>query len=188
MVCLTLSLSSLLVSLASCRIILTGVSSRKSSLPLSFSLLGRPTMTSSNGEVPTSDPTETASHESLPAALTASDKSSFAYPTMKDRVPTILCKTIDILHRCRTERTEAEREEVKKVVESLAKLRYQLQTNKAFEKIADQGDDQTVWNDVLAKATESGGGQAPKWFETTWLYAECYVYRWVFARLRLFSK
>ncbi len=51
-------------------------------------------------------------------------RSSFAYPTLKDRVPTIICKTIDALHRGRaTRRTEQEREDLREVVARLARLR-----------------------------------------------------------------
>ena len=31
----------------------------------------------------------------------SSDKNSFAYPTMKDRVPVIICKVVDLLYRDR---------------------------------------------------------------------------------------
>jgi len=36
-----------------------------------------------------------------PPYLSGRYKDSFAYPTLKDRVPTIICKVIDLLHRQR---------------------------------------------------------------------------------------
>merc|ERR1712013_487247 len=54
----------------------------------------------------------------LRAPLSACYKTTFAYPTIKDRCPVILCKAIDHLHR---ERNVIGRE--------LSKLRYEMQTN-----------------------------------------------------------
>ena len=63
----------------------------------------------------------------LHAPLSAKYKDTFAYPTIKDRCPVILCKAIDHLHRERNvigrELGEESREGVKKVVEELSKLR-----------------------------------------------------------------
>jgi hypothetical protein len=39
--------------------------------------------------------------EGIPAPLTGSNRDSFAFPTLKDRVPVIICKVIDLLHRRR---------------------------------------------------------------------------------------
>lgn len=38
-----------------------------------------------------------------PKPLSPSNKNSFAYPTMKDRVPVIICKVVDLLYRNRSE-------------------------------------------------------------------------------------
>ena len=39
--------------------------------------------------------------EVSPPPLTGSNRDSFAFPTLKDRVPVIICKVIDLLHRRR---------------------------------------------------------------------------------------
>ena len=41
------------------------------------------------------------SEDKKPKFLSGRYKDSFAYPTLKDRVPTIICKVIDLLHRQR---------------------------------------------------------------------------------------
>jgi len=109
-------------------------------------------------------------------ALSASDRNSFAYPTLKDRVPIILCKVIDLLHRQRLPLGIKDTKALKDVIEKMAKLRYELQTNKPFAEINDDRDDQTVWNEYLKRRTDIDG-ETPKWFNTCWMYAECYAYR-----------
>lgn len=111
-----------------------------------------------------------------PSALSAGNRDSFAYPTMKDRVPIILCKVIDLLHRSRLPLGIKDTKALKDVIEKMAKLRYELQTNKPFSEITDEREDQTVWNEYLQRraATE---GETPRWFNTSWMYSECYAYR-----------
>jgi hypothetical protein len=58
-------------------------------------------------------------------------------------------------------------------VETLAKLKYELQHDRALTPILDDGQpDVKGYNDELA-ALES-----PTWFNVPWLYAECYLYRY----------
>jgi hypothetical protein len=42
----------------------------------------------------------------LPEPLSASNKNSFAYKTIKDRLPVTITKVIDFIHRYRNELTE----------------------------------------------------------------------------------
>jgi len=111
-----------------------------------------------------------------PAALSAKNTDSFAYPTMKDRVPIILCKVIDLLHRERLPLGIKDTKALKAVIEKMSKLRYELSTNKPLSEINDDRDDQAVWNDFFQRRTVIEG-QIPRWFNTTWMYAECYAYR-----------
>ena len=70
---------------------------------------------SSNG----SDSAQSKSDEGtgVPAALTAGDRDSFAYPTIKDRVPIIICKVIDLLHRQRLQLALKDNNALKQVLE-----------------------------------------------------------------------
>jgi len=112
----------------------------------------------------------------LPAPLTAGDRESFAYPTIKDRVPIIICKVIDLLHRQRLQLALKDNNALKQVLELMSKLRYELATNKPFAEINDEREDAIVWNEYMQRRTQIEG-ETPKWFNTTWLYAECYAYR-----------
>jgi len=115
----------------------------------------------------------------LHAPLSAKYKDTFAYPTIKDRCPVILCKVIDHLHR---ERNNVGREMgaeamdgVSKVVEELSKLRYEMQTSKPIVDLVDGVGNADVWNDYLKdqKINEKN----PSWFSSAWLWVECYMYR-----------
>ncbi|XP_074645740.1 damage-control phosphatase ARMT1-like [Tubulanus polymorphus] len=113
-------------------------------------------------------------------SLSAKFSDSFAYATIKDRLPVILTKIIDSIHRTRNEIGEKygceAKEQVKDVVGRLSKLRNELQTNKPLTPITDDGRDAEIWNEYLQSRIDSLQ-QAPTWFEDSWLYVECYMYR-----------
>lgn len=142
----------------------------------------------------------------FPPQLTGQDKSSFAYKTIKDRLPVILVKVIDFFHRQRkelhkfsnilghepneTELKEIE-EDAKAIIADIAKLRKDLETNKPielFEKLPlpDElnyfNEDVDKWNEAIL-AHKQKDGTLPQWFEAPWLLVECYLYR----RLKEFS-
>ncbi len=94
----------------------------------------------------------------LPKPLSAKDEKSFAYPTMKDRVPVIICKVVDLLYRSRNELNLKNPDEMKAVIESMSKLRYEIQTNKSMAAI----DDDTLWNSYMDRLQAEDGGQVQK--------------------------
>ncbi len=121
----------------------------------------------------------------LPPPLTASDQNSFAFPTMKDRVPVIICKVVDLLYRDRINLNLSHPDELKEAIEEMSRLRYELSTNKPIGPIEDTGSDFQVWNDFLqGRLTKENGGAAPTWFGTRWLSAECFVYRRLLQSMR----
>lgn len=136
----------------------------------------------------------------VPVPLSAQDKFSFAYKTMKDRLPVILVKTIDFFHRQRKElhkfgniidhepnsiELAQIEEDAKAIIAEIARLRKELETNKSvslFEKIQlDEqhqyfNDDVEDWNKAL-EANKLDDGSLPRWFDSAWLLVECYLYR-----------
>lgn len=113
------------------------------------------------------------------APLSAKYRDTFAFPTIKDRCPVILCKVIDHLHRERNnigrELGPEAMEGLYKVVEELSKLRYEMQTNKPIIDLVDGVGNAAVWNTYLKDQKESESN--PAWFSSAWLWVECYMYR-----------
>ncbi|CAK9301323.1 unnamed protein product [Gordionus sp. m RMFG-2023] len=85
-----------------------------------------------------------------PDSLSAKDEESFAYVTIKYRLPTILGKVIDFFNRCSKDFRASYGIEVEKDIEeingALLKLNYQLRNNKAIEKFRSDKNDIDFWN------------------------------------------
>ncbi|XP_045463031.1 damage-control phosphatase ARMT1-like isoform X1 [Harmonia axyridis] len=111
--------------------------------------------------------------------LTAFFRRSFAFRTIRDRLPVILTKTIDRLSQkkddiAREYGTEA-RDEIKTVVGKLSRLKYEIQTNKPLKNIRSPATDATIYNDYIRERDGMEGVPTP--FHTIWLLVECYMYR-----------
>ncbi|XP_036349943.2 damage-control phosphatase ARMT1 [Ochotona princeps] len=118
-----------------------------------------------------------------PAPLSGQDVGSFAYLTIKDRIPQILTKVIDTLHRHKNEFFEKHGEEgmeaEKKAISLLSRLRNELQTDKPIVPLVEKFADTDVWNQYLdyqQSLVKEGDGR-PSWFHSPWLFVECYMYR-----------
>ena len=115
------------------------------------------------------------------AALSAKYKSSFAYITIKDRLPVILSKIADSLYRnkeqIRDQYGDEGSEELKALIGKISKLRNEVQTNKPILILTDSDSDVIDWNNYLKEETERSNGENPTWFNNPWLYVECYMYR-----------
>ncbi|RQM07165.1 hypothetical protein DH86_00000860, partial [Scytalidium sp. 3C] len=108
----------------------------------------------------------------IPQSSTA-DKTSFAYISARDRWPVILTGAIDDLHRAVSEtQDEAKQTEGKKIVEEIAKLKYELQHDRKLTPLPDDGQP-----DIEGYNKELEQLGSPSWFNVPWLYAECYLYR-----------
>ncbi|XP_048344664.1 damage-control phosphatase ARMT1 isoform X2 [Sphaerodactylus townsendi] len=105
---------------------------------------------------------------------------SFAYDTIKDRLPQILTRVIDTLHRHRNEFFEEHGEKgieaEKKAIAYLSKLRNELQTDKQLIALCDNLPDTALWNQYLEYQQNLSNGP-PSWYKSPWLYVECYMYR-----------
>nr|XP_037268438.1 uncharacterized protein LOC119159709 [Rhipicephalus microplus] len=123
--------------------------------------------------------------------LSAKYKDSFAYETVRDRLPVILTKVIDTVFRDRMEIERVlgpeAREETKQIVGRLARLRNEMVTNKPMTPVEDDFEDAEIWNNVLKEYT-SKNGREPHWYEAPWLYIETYFYRRIFEAFRLTAK
>ncbi|XP_053321531.1 damage-control phosphatase ARMT1 [Spea bombifrons] len=117
-----------------------------------------------------------------PCPLSARFEGSFAYVTVKDRLPQILTKVIDTVHRNKHKFLEEYGEDgieaEKRVIAFFSKLRNEIQTDKPILPLADDQPDVQIWNDYLhyQKSLMDDGGE-PSWFKSPWLYVECYLYR-----------
>ncbi|XP_061126257.1 damage-control phosphatase ARMT1 [Syngnathus typhle] len=118
----------------------------------------------------------------VPPSLSAKVVGSFAYLTVRDRLPTILTKVIDTLHRNRNIFFEEYGEEgiqaEKQAISLLSKLRNELQTDKPILALTDGLEDTDSWNRYLQRQQWPHGNQElVSWFKSPWLYVECYMYR-----------
>ncbi|GAP92785.2 putative venom protein 2 [Rosellinia necatrix] len=112
-------------------------------------------------------------HDAKTAPYLTSDKSSFAYISARDRWPIIVTGAIDDTYRSVAQCDDAEkRDEGKKIVEELARLKYEMQHDRQLVPIRDDGfPDVALYNHELEKLG------TPTWFAVPWLYCECYLYR-----------
>ncbi|XP_038661353.1 damage-control phosphatase ARMT1 isoform X1 [Scyliorhinus canicula] len=125
----------------------------------------------------------------VPDSLSAKYTGSFAYFTVKDRLPQILTKAVDALHRNMEiflekygqEGVEAE----KRAISLLSKLRNELQTDKPVLPLTDGLPDACQWNEYLEHLQAGPDTEEPSWFKSPWLYMECYMYRRIQESLEL---
>uniref|UniRef100_A0A8C3HT72 Sugar phosphate phosphatase n=1 Tax=Chrysemys picta bellii TaxID=8478 RepID=A0A8C3HT72_CHRPI len=118
----------------------------------------------------------------VPASLAGSFQGSFAYFSIKDRLPQILTRVIDTLHRHKNEFFEEHGEKgieaEKNTISILSKLRNELQTDKPLVPLDDKLPDVPLWNRYLEyQQNLLDGNEQPSWFQSPWLYVECYMYR-----------
>ncbi|KAH0544417.1 hypothetical protein FGG08_001444 [Glutinoglossum americanum] len=112
-------------------------------------------------------------YETKTAPYKTSDRTSFAYVTARDRWPVILTGAIDDIHRASLASNDPEHStEGKRIVESLAKLKYEIQHDRKLTPIPDDGE-----QDIAGYNSELEALGLPTWFNVPWLYAECYLYR-----------
>ncbi|KAF4932177.1 Protein-glutamate O-methyltransferase [Colletotrichum fructicola] len=118
-----------------------------------------------------------ASVENWPTEYTApystGDKTSFGWVTARERWPVIITQAIDDLYRSVAATDDKEKqEEGKKIVEQIARLKYEVQHDRALTPIEDDGyPDVAIYNEDLKKLGE------PTWLNVPWLYCECYLFR-----------
>ncbi|KAI1749697.1 hypothetical protein F4782DRAFT_511898 [Xylaria castorea] len=112
-------------------------------------------------------------HDTKTSPYLTSDKTSFAYISARDRWPIIVTGAIDDTYRSVAQCDDVEkRDEGKKIIEELSRLKYEMQHDRQLTPIRDDGHpDVALYNREL----EALG--IPTWFAVPWLYCECYLYR-----------
>lgn len=112
--------------------------------------------------------------------LSAKYKRSFAYHTVRNRLPVTVTQVLDHLSRKKEELAqslgEVSREEVKQIIGYFSKLKNEMQTNKPLTPFSSNEVDEKSWNDFL-KNSENSLGRPLLWFADVWLHIECYLYR-----------
>ncbi|XP_067680353.1 damage-control phosphatase ARMT1-like [Haliotis asinina] len=133
------------------------------------------------------DTQESASH--VPDNLSAKYKDSFAYLTIKDRLPVILTKVVDTVYRMKNKmKDEDTSDELKDITGRISKMRFQIQTDKPVENLEDSRTDTPIWNQHHQDLLKLNNGQPIKWFSAAWLYLECYMYRRIQESVELTNK
>ncbi|KAJ0170629.1 hypothetical protein K1T71_014000 [Dendrolimus kikuchii] len=96
-------------------------------------------------------------------------KKSFAYYSLKERLPIILTKVIDYLSREGSKKANAE--DVQFFIKFTNKLKSDLMTNKKYDPFTFESAETKKWNTWLENLDNS------HYFTNTWVFTECYVYR-----------
>ncbi|XP_052747953.1 damage-control phosphatase ARMT1-like isoform X2 [Galleria mellonella] len=101
-------------------------------------------------------------------------KKSFAYYSLKGRLPIILTKVIDYLSRdgSRIKSTHnASDEDIRGYIQYITKLKNDLLTNKKYDLLTVDTPEANRWNEWILSSENS------YYFTNTWVFSECYVYR-----------
>nr|CAI5827285.1 unnamed protein product [Callosobruchus analis] len=113
------------------------------------------------------------------AYLSAFYKRSFAFYTVKNRMPIILTNIIDGLVRNKAKIANdygtQGAEELKTVIGELSELKYEIQTNKPLKALTSTAPDANIYNEYISQQANTKG--QPTYFHTIWLLSECYMYR-----------
>ncbi|XP_072499809.1 damage-control phosphatase ARMT1-like [Notamacropus eugenii] len=131
--------------------------------------------------------------DALPPRMSAKDKGCFAYFTMKNRAPQILIKVINALQQHKIgffeKLGEVGTEAEEKFISLLSKLLSELQTDEPLLPLIDNRVDTEIWNQYLEyhHSLLNENNKKISWFQSPWLYVECYMYRRVHEALMLSS-
>ncbi|KAJ3130384.1 hypothetical protein HK098_002613 [Nowakowskiella sp. JEL0407] len=121
---------------------------------------------------------------------------SFAYSTISERLPVILTKVIDNLYKLSIspEFSREKQADATAIISKFSKFKYEMQRDRKFEILDDDGEDLALWNEMLADCIDiymdeselAGLGDDEilqkkqlnnSWFKRSWLFGECYMYR-----------
>nr|XP_016996763.2 LOW QUALITY PROTEIN: damage-control phosphatase ARMT1 [Drosophila takahashii] len=118
----------------------------------------------------------------LNAFMSGHYKLSFAFHTLRSRLPVILTNVIDTLTRDKTELVaqfasnefaQAAREELKIIIGLISRLKYELQTDKPFHNFTGEEPDRELWNNFISLLPDG----ERSFYRASSLHAECYLHR-----------
>eukprot|EP00052_Salpingoeca_macrocollata_P015737 m.125711 g.125711 ORF g.125711 m.125711 type:complete len:445 (-) comp19793_c0_seq1:37-1371(-) len=125
-----------------------------------------------------------------PPQLDFRDSKTFAFKTLRERMPVIVTRVVDDLSQYIQALTDAGEAsaELRGAKEGLAlvtRLKYEMQTNKPMRLLRDAHGDVGLWNSVLQStgSDSTGDTAAVLWYDSVWLLAECYMYRRIWEAL-----
>ncbi|KPJ14847.1 UPF0364 protein C6orf211-like [Papilio machaon] len=101
-------------------------------------------------------------------------KKSFAYYSLRDRLPVILTKVIDYLSREGSKIKSAHGagdEDIRGLIQYVTKLKNDLVTNKKYDLLTVDTPEAKRWNQWIENC------DSQHYFTNTWVFTECYVYR-----------
>jgi hypothetical protein len=92
---------------------------------------------------------------------------SFAYVTVKDRLPSILGKVVDFLSKVLHNDTHGSSETIKTMIQKIGELRYNMTRDKSLPTT-----DDPVWKESLDEIPQD----QRSWYKAPWMFIECYTY------------
>lgn len=121
----------------------------------------------------------------LNEALSARYLYSFAYRTFRWRTPQMIFETIHCLEenedRIMAQCGNYARFDLRRVIWSLNILRDEIMDNREFKLLYDKEPDAKDWNMEIRRLVNR---EKNSWFTSNWLFAECYLYRRIWAAFR----
>ncbi|XP_065216646.1 damage-control phosphatase ARMT1-like [Planococcus citri] len=114
--------------------------------------------------------------------LSAKYVKSFAYPTFKKRLPDILQGIIeDLKNKEEFESKYGEKavKELDAVIEKITSLKSGMENDQPLVEINANGSfskHAAIYNKEIKQRQQENEGKPPTWFQTDWLFAECYNY------------
>ncbi|GAA5959383.1 hypothetical protein JCM3765_006586 [Sporobolomyces pararoseus] len=136
----------------------------------------------------------------VPVSCASQGSKSFAYESTKTRWPKILTRIVDELSKLNGELSQSQSKEEeadddqeklkegKELIEKLSGLIYEIKTDKPLKPLIDTGfpHDSEIYNQELNRQPIG-----KTWFSCNWLFAECYLYRYlrsIFQTTKHFNK
>ncbi|XKL66615.1 hypothetical protein PGB90_010035 [Kerria lacca] len=114
--------------------------------------------------------------------LSAKYIKSFAYPTFKERIPAIIQGIVDQLKNkedIKNKFGQGAYDELDSIINQILDLKKSLQSDKPLTEFTANNVytyETNAYNKMIQHYTNENKNNPPTWFQTDWLFAECYLY------------